>query len=67
MNTDIPFFIIINCGAYAVKPIMFEHKLICLKYWYLCITDKKERAYFRFAGDAKLAAKHNKWQHLGKC
>ena len=62
---DIPFFGIINSGKYGVKTIAFENKTIDLKYKYMCITDKKERACFRFAQDAKMAAKYNKWKYIG--
>jgi len=66
-SNKIPFFVIIKIGRCAVQPLMFENKVVYLKYQYLCMTDENERAYFRSAADAKMTAKYNTgWKYLGK-
>jgi len=67
VNNAIPFFVIIEMGRYAIMPVWFGNSVKYLKYRYLCMTDKDERAYFRTAGDARMAAKGNSWEYMGKC
>jgi len=72
MSGQIPFYIIIECGAYPVHSVAFckpdeivptfKH----LIYRFLCLTDKGKRAYFRGAQDAKMAASYNGWKYQGK-
>lgn len=63
---DIPFLIILKTGRYPVRSLDFKNGFVKIKYKYKCVTADGEIACFRFACDARLAAKHNGWHYEGK-
>ena len=64
---EIPFMLELGpCGSYRVKSISLAYGFARLDYKYLCRTEDNKIMCFRFAQDARLAAKYNGWTYLGK-